>query len=90
MGLSKTKEQLSGTEERYKSLQLDMQRTQMDLLAKTSTLPLEMRWVCTGGVVMFTVHKSNPQPIMTPLDVQRDIQAESLLEVQPPVARSSA
>jgi hypothetical protein len=41
VGLSKTKEQLSGTEERYKSLQLDMQRTQMDLLAKTSKPHLE-------------------------------------------------
>lgn len=41
MGLNKTKEQLSGTEEKYKSLQLDMQRTQMDLMAKTSMCHLE-------------------------------------------------
>jgi len=36
VGLSKTKDQLSVTEEKYKSLQLEMQRTQMDLVAKTS------------------------------------------------------
>lgn len=36
VGLSKTKDQLSASEERIKALQLDVQRTQMDLLAKTS------------------------------------------------------
>lgn len=36
VSMNKTKDALSTTEERYKSLQLDMQRTQMDLLAKTS------------------------------------------------------
>lgn len=36
VSMNKTKDALSVTEERYKSLQLDMQRTQMDLLAKTS------------------------------------------------------
>jgi hypothetical protein len=56
VGLNKTKEQLSGTEERFKSLQLDMQRTQMDLLAKTSTLPLDMCQACTGGIALFADH----------------------------------
>lgn len=36
VGLNKTREQLSGSEEKIKSLQLEVQRTQMDLLAKTS------------------------------------------------------
>lgn len=36
VGLSKTKDQLSVAEEKYKNQQLEMQRTQMDLLAKTS------------------------------------------------------
>jgi hypothetical protein len=36
VGLSKTKDALSVTEERAKQLSLDLQRTQMDLFAKTS------------------------------------------------------
>jgi hypothetical protein len=36
VGLTKTKDQLSAIEERAKQLSLDLQRTQMDLLAKTS------------------------------------------------------
>jgi hypothetical protein len=38
-GLTKTKDQLSVVEERSRQLQLDLQRTQMDLVAKTSKLP---------------------------------------------------
>lgn len=64
VGLNKTKEQLSGTEERYKSLQLDMQRTQMDLLAKTSTSPLHIRQACMGGFALFTVHTASVEPII--------------------------
>ena len=37
VGLSKTRDQLSTSEERIKQLQLETQRTQMDLLAKTGT-----------------------------------------------------
>jgi hypothetical protein len=36
VGLNKTKDQLGIAEERVKQLALDLQRTQMDLLAKTS------------------------------------------------------
>jgi chromosome segregation ATPase len=35
VGLSKTKEQLGGAEERARQLSLDLQRTQMDLVAKS-------------------------------------------------------
>lgn len=35
VGLNKTRDQLSVSEERIKQLQLENQRTQMDLLAKT-------------------------------------------------------
>jgi hypothetical protein len=38
VGLNKTRDQLSISEERIKQLQLDVQRTNMDLLAKTSEL----------------------------------------------------
>jgi hypothetical protein len=36
VGLNKTREQLSSHEERMKAMQLELQRNQMDLLAKTS------------------------------------------------------
>lgn len=35
VGLNKTRDQLSASEDRIKQLQLEVQRTQMDLLAKT-------------------------------------------------------
>lgn len=37
VGLNKTRDQLSVSEDRIKQLQLENQRTQMDLLAKTGT-----------------------------------------------------
>lgn len=48
VSMNKTKDALSVTEEKYKSLQLDMQRTQMDLLAKTSKLAYDIsnRCIC--------------------------------------------
>jgi hypothetical protein len=36
VSINKTKDQLTVTEEKFKNQQLEMQRTQMDLLAKTS------------------------------------------------------
>lgn len=39
VGLNKTKDALSVAEDKYKNLQLELQRTQMDLLAKTSKTP---------------------------------------------------
>jgi hypothetical protein len=38
VGLTKTKDALSIAEDKYKNLQLELQRNQMDLLAKTSGL----------------------------------------------------
>lgn len=43
VGLNKTKEQLSGFEERCKQLSLDLQRTQMDLMAKTGKWSRQQR-----------------------------------------------
>lgn len=36
VGLNKTRDALSASEDKIKGLQLEVQRTQMDLLAKTS------------------------------------------------------
>lgn len=63
VGLSKTKDQLSVAEEKYKSLQLDMQRTQMDLLAKTSEggcgcgcVSLEKKGVSRAAKLVACIH----------------------------------
>jgi hypothetical protein len=46
VGLNKTKDQLSVVEDRAKQLSLDLQRTQMDLFAKTSEPRLSNLAVC--------------------------------------------
>ena len=48
VGLSKTKDQLSVIEERAKQLSLDLQRTQMDLIAKNSERGLGERRAARG------------------------------------------
>lgn len=57
VGLTKTKDALSIAEDKYKNLQLELQRNQMDLLAKTSgccRLPLTYRRTHANCMPWFT------------------------------------
>lgn len=74
VGLNKTKDALSVAEDKYKALQVDMQRTQMDLLAKTSkqyagrnSLPLS---VCFGPAESWWLQQPVHVPLMPPCKPQ--------------------